>query len=59
MIESIFRPLQETVKNLGDVPSDPNTAVPKRRVRILDCGLNSLEKKYDLTEDQIDSTEDL
>ena len=47
------------MKTLGDVPSDPNTAVPKNTVRIIDCGLNKLDKSYDLTKDQLDSTDDL
>ena len=47
------------MKTLGDVPSDPNTAVPKRRVRIIDCGLSELDAKYDLTDDQLDSSEDV
>ena len=47
------------MKTIGDVPADPNTAVPKKRVKIIDCGLNELDKKYDLTEDQLDSIEDL
>ena len=51
--------LQETVKAIGEVESDPNTAVPKKKIRIINCGLNDLQKKYDLTEDQLDSQEDL
>ena len=47
------------VETLGDVPSDSNTAVPRRKVKIVDCGVNDLAKPYDLTEDQIDSTKDL
>ena len=49
----------KVIEVLGEVPSDPNTAVPKKEVRIVDCGLNNLEQPYDLTTDQIDSTEDL
>jgi len=48
----------EIVKTLGDVPSDPTTALPKAKVTITDCGVNTLEKKYDLTEDWLDTTED-
>lgn len=47
------------MKTIGDVESDSNTAVPKKRVKIIDCGLNNVEKKYDLTESQIDSTDDI
>lgn len=49
----------ETIKILGEVPSDSNTAVPKKKVKVIDCGLNTLEEKYDLTEGQLDSEEDL
>jgi len=47
------------VETLGDVPSDANTAVPDKKVTIVDCGLNPMDRKYDLTEEQLDSTEDL
>ena len=47
------------IRTIGEVPSDPTTAVPKKRVRIIDCGLNPLERKYDLTKDQLELTEDL
>lgn len=46
------------VNTVGEVPSDPNTAVPKKRIRIVDCGVNEVAK-YDLTEGQLDSNEDL
>ena len=50
---------QDVVETLGDVPSDENTAVPRRKVKIVDCGVNELDKPYDLEEDQLDSTKDL
>lgn len=49
----------EVVNTLGDVPADPNTSYPKKKVKIIDCGLNDIEKKYDLTEAQLDLQEDL
>jgi cyclophilin family peptidyl-prolyl cis-trans isomerase len=49
----------DVVRTMGEVPADQQTAVPKRRIKIVNCGLNELDKKYDLTEDQLDSTEDL
>ena len=49
----------DVVETLGNVPSDPNTAEPKKTVKIIGCGVNKLDKKYDLAEDQLDSTEDL
>jgi len=47
------------IEILGEVPTDPNTAVPLREIKIVDCGLNTLDKKYDLAKDQLDSVEDL
>ncbi|CAD5111182.1 DgyrCDS516 [Dimorphilus gyrociliatus] len=49
----------DVVKTLGEVRADPNTAVPRKRVKIIDCGLNDLPKKYDLSEDDLDSEKDL
>lgn len=50
---------QDVVKTIGEVEADSNTAVPKKRIKIIDCGLNDIDKKYDLKEKQLDSTEDL
>ena len=49
----------DVVEVLGDVPADVNTAVPEKEVTIVDCGLNPMDRKYDLTPDQLDTTEDL
>ncbi len=51
--------LQDVIRIIGEVPSDPNTAIPKHKIIITDCGMNDLDRKYDLTEEQIDSNEDL
>ena len=51
MFGMYFYFLQDVIKTLGDVPSDPNTAVPKKKVKITDCGINEVDKKYDLDED--------
>jgi cyclophilin family peptidyl-prolyl cis-trans isomerase len=47
------------IEALGEVPSNSRTAVPDLKVTIVDCGLNSLKEKYELTEEQLDSTDDL
>jgi len=47
------------IETLGDVPSSSKTAIPKKKITIVDCGLNNLKEKYELTEDQLDTTEDL
>jgi len=49
----------EVVEQIGNVPADPNTAEPKKSVKIIDCGINNIEKKYDLTKEQLDSTDDI
>ena len=49
----------DVLEVIGNVPINPDTAYPKKKVTIIDCGVNSLEKKYVLTKDQLDSTEDL
>ena len=44
---------------IGDVKSNPDTAVPETKITIVDCGLNKLDKPYELSESDLDSTEDL
>ena len=41
------------------MPIDPETADPQLEIKILDCGLNSLTRKYDLTAAQLDAVTDL
>lgn len=42
----------DTIKTIGEVESDPNTAIPKKRVKIVDCGLEGIDKKYTLTREE-------
>jgi cyclophilin family peptidyl-prolyl cis-trans isomerase len=49
----------DVLKTVGEVPSDPTTALPKIKVTITDCGVNDIPKKYDIEESQLDSTDDL
>ncbi|XP_029649440.1 peptidyl-prolyl cis-trans isomerase [Octopus sinensis] len=49
----------DTVKLLGNVEADFSTAVPKKRVKITDCGVEELKNKYSLTEDEILSDKDI
>ena len=49
----------EVIQTLGEVPSDPNNAVPKKKVKIVDCGVVGLTEKYDLKPSELDSTDDL
>ena len=49
----------DVIDVIGNVPSSSTTAIPKKAVRIVDSGVNSLEKKYDLTKEQLESTDDL
>ena len=47
------------IETLGEVPSDDRTALPEKKVTVVDCGINFLKAKYELSEAQLDSTEDL
>lgn len=49
----------ETIRTIGEVESDIDTAVPKKRVKIIDCGLEGIERKYTLTPDQVQINGDL
>lgn len=51
--------LQDVIRTIGEVPADSRTAVPKKSVKIIDCGIVGIEKKYELTEAQAASDEDL
>lgn len=50
---------QDVVRTIGETPTDSRTAVPKKTVKIIDCGIVGIEKKYELTEAQAESNEDL
>merc|ERR1712227_734558 len=47
------------IETLGEVEVNPDTAWPKKEVTIENCGVVDLESKYVLTQDQLDSTEDI
>jgi cyclophilin family peptidyl-prolyl cis-trans isomerase len=49
----------DTVRTIGELSTNPKTALPDLEVRIVDCGLNNLDRKYDLKPEELDSTEDL
>jgi len=49
----------DVIRTLGEVPSDPSTALPKTKVTITDCGVVPLERKYNLGEKFLDSLEDV
>lgn len=51
--------LQDVIRTIGEVPADSRTAVPKKSVKIIDCGIVGIEKKYELTEAQAASDDDL
>lgn len=50
---------QDVLQIINDLEMDIDSAWPKKKVRISDCGLNDMEKKYDLTEKQVEATEEL
>ncbi|KAK2162990.1 hypothetical protein NP493_1492g00010 [Ridgeia piscesae] len=49
----------DVIETINEVPVVDNTATPAKRIKITDCGMNDLERSYDLTEEQMASTEDL
>ncbi|OWF46913.1 peptidyl-prolyl cis-trans isomerase A2-like [Mizuhopecten yessoensis] len=49
----------DVVQHLGNVPASSVNAIPKRKVFIEDCGVVGIEKKYDLTDSQMISDEDI
>ena len=51
--------LQDVIRTIGEVEADSQTAIPKKSIRVIDAGIGNIEKKYDLTEDQINSDEDI
>jgi len=50
---------QDVLQIINDLETDADSAWPKKKVRIADCGLNEMPKKYDLTEKQIEAGEEL
>ena len=42
------------MNTVGELETNDLTAVPIKDVRIVDCGVNSLERKYDLSEELLD-----
>ena len=51
--------LQDVIEVMGEVPANPHNAIPKKKVKLVDCGMNEIQGKYDLPEDWLDSQEDL
>nr|AJF15680.1 cyclophilin B [Pinctada imbricata] len=49
----------DLIRKIGEVPANKNTAVPKKSIKIIDCGLSSLPKEYDLSEEQSNSDDDI
>lgn len=54
----IIRGFSDVVDIVNNVETEQDTGVPKKRVRIVDCGLNDIDK-YDLKLDQMNATDDL
>ena len=47
------------VETIGNLPTNLHSAKPEHHIKIVDCGVRQLDRKYDLTEDQLDMVEDL
>lgn len=49
----------DVIDTIGEVPTNPKNAQPRRKIRIIDCGVVGLKKPYTLTKDDLDSTADI
>lgn len=49
----------DVVNTIGDLPTNKENAMPKKRVRIVDCGVVGIKKPYTLAKADLDSTADL
>jgi len=49
----------DVIKTIGEIETNPSTAVPKKKVMIVDSGVNKLDKPYILNEEELDDTRDL
>ena len=47
------------MKTLNEVPTVPESSWPTKKMKVLDCGINTLTKKYELTDKQLDSVDDI
>lgn len=50
---------QDVVRNIGDTAVNRTNATPINQVMIIDCGLNDLDSKYTLTDQQSMSDNDI
>ena len=44
---------------MSEIPTKPGTTKPTKKIKIIDCGINDLEEPYELSEHELDATEDL
>ncbi|XP_033749576.1 peptidyl-prolyl cis-trans isomerase B-like [Pecten maximus] len=49
----------DVVRQIGEVPASNVNALPKRKVDIVDSGVVGIQKKYELTEEQMASDDDI
>ncbi|ESO00742.1 hypothetical protein HELRODRAFT_186309 [Helobdella robusta] len=49
----------DTVRKINEVETLEDSSWPLKKIKIVDCGLNPIKSKYIMTEEQVDSTEDL
>ncbi|KAL5007704.1 hypothetical protein ScPMuIL_016510 [Solemya velum] len=49
----------DVLKTIGDVPTNVETAEPKKVIKIIDSGIVGIGKKYDLSDKQLESEVDL
>lgn len=49
----------DVIKAIGEVELQKDSAMPKKTVKIIDSGVVGIDKKYELTEEQIESEQDI
>ncbi|KAJ8303940.1 hypothetical protein KUTeg_017523 [Tegillarca granosa] len=49
----------DVIKAIGEVELQKDSAMPKKTVKIIDSGTVGIDKKYELTEEQIESEQDI
>ncbi|KAJ8303943.1 hypothetical protein KUTeg_017526 [Tegillarca granosa] len=49
----------DVIKTLGDLELKKETSMPVKNVKIIDCGIVGIDRKYELSNEQVDSDEDI
>lgn len=49
----------DVIRKIGEVETNPQTAVPRHKIMIVDSGINPLKEPYVLSEAELDTTDNL